>query len=67
MVKPNKEISPSRRVSAHDMAASDVLQLQKDLDSIRNLSGNDLVTKYQEIPASKLLRPDFLAAFKSPE
>jgi hypothetical protein len=49
MVRPNKGILNSLHFCVRDMANSGLLQLQEDIESILNLTGDDLVARYLDI------------------
>jgi ATP-dependent helicase YprA (DUF1998 family) len=49
------------------MATTDASCLATDLETIRNLTGNLLISKYQEIPPSRQLRHEFIANLDTPE
>jgi ATP-dependent helicase YprA (DUF1998 family) len=49
------------------MATTDAPCSSTDLENIRNLTGDQLVSRYQEIPSSQQLRDEFIENLGSPE
>jgi superfamily II DNA or RNA helicase len=49
------------------MATTDALSLASDLETIRNLTGDLLILKYQQIPPSQQLRHEFIVNLETHE
>ena len=49
------------------MATTDASCSATDLENIRNLTGDQLVSRYHEIPSSQQLRHEFIENLESPE
>ena len=67
MVIPNKEINHvithrglPHRWKVYDMATTDALYTENDLQMIRTLTGDQLISRYQDIPPSQRLTDAFI-------
>jgi ATP-dependent helicase YprA (DUF1998 family) len=55
------------REKLNDMATTDALSLVSDLKTIRNLTGDLLISKCQQIPPSQQLRHEFIVNLETHE
>ena len=50
-----------------EMATTDPITIEEELESIRMLSGDDLAARYQELPSDQLPGPEFFSRLKASE